>query len=237
MNQTNSPLHSGLSPAARICAWELGLATESDTGFKTPFGTFAPDIYLVGTLTEKSIPSLRISDPTGVFQIRMIRQDTPLIEQANSLAVPSFVAVFGTTRFHRYQGRTIAEIRPEVISIVNRSIRDQWLKTTALAAVSRLEPLPPSKERRKFAEILLHALDTVKEEAVPDRAQAVTEVSDEQLLSVITGLSGKKGALISEVLRKAEGLGMTETAAKAALARLMEEGECYTPTTELIKIA
>ena len=42
---------------------------------------------------------------------------------------------------------------------------------------------------------------------------------------------------IFEVVSRLGALGMGEADAKAALARLMEEGECYTPTTELIKVA
>ena len=242
MRPPSSPQKSGLEPAACIYAWELALASEQPDGFQTPFGTFSPKIYLTGTLTEKTvrnqkISALRVSDPTGVFPISMNWQNKTLMQQAETLDIPSFIAVFGTVRFRRYAGVTLTEIEPELIRTVDRTIRDQWLRSAAESALLRLELLPSSPQRHEFAGLILHALENIKEPQPPQSLQTAPALSDEQLLSIITELSGKKGALIADVISRAVTRGMTEISAKAALARLMEEGECYTPTTELIKVA
>ncbi len=242
MHPTSSPQKSGLLPAACIYAWELALASERPDGFQTPFGTFSPNIYLTGTLTEKTvrnqkISALRVSDPTGVFPVSMNWQNTSLMHQAETLDIPSFIAVFGTVRFRRSAGTILTEIQPELIRTADRTTRDQWLRSAAESALLRLEQLPSSPKRHEFAGLILHALENIKEHQPPRSPETAPALSDEQLLNIITELSGKKGAMIADVISRAVTLGMTETTAKAALARLMEEGECYTPTTELIKVA
>lgn len=244
MNQPGSPLSPGLPPAACIYAWELAQAAEHPDGFQTPFGTFPQNIYLTGTLTEKiarnqKISALRVSDPTGVFQISLNWQNTTLMQQTETLEIPSFITVFGTVRFRRYAGTTITEIQPELIRTVDRTARDQWLRSTAESALQRLEQLPHTPDRHEFAGLILRALENIKDKENQSHGSPETTpaLSDEQLLGIITELSGKKGAPIADVIARTVTLGMTETAAKAALARLMEEGECYTPTTELIKVA
>ena len=242
MRPTSSPQKPGLEPAACIYAWELALASERPDGFQTPFGTFSPKIYLTGTLTEKTvrnqkISALRVSDPTGVFPVSMNWQNTSLMQQVEALDVPSFIGVFGTVRFRRYAGTILPEIQPELIRTTDRTARDQWLRSAAESALIRLEQLTPSPKRSEFAAVILRALENIKENQPPQSPEIAPALSDEQLLSIITELSGKKGAQIAEVLARAGTLGMTETSAKAALARLMEEGECYTPTTEFIKVA
>jgi uncharacterized protein len=228
--------NTGLLPASRIFAGELIHAVDTGTGFKTQFGIFSPKIYLIGTLTEKilrdgKISSLRISDPTGVFSCSMSWQNTALLKTADELAAPSFVAVFGMVRFRKYAGRTFLEIVPEVITPSTREARDAWIVSTAESAISRLEKSPPSESRKEFAGKISAALASVKPAGPKD------EVTNEKILEIISVLSEKKGARILDVISRLQSLGLDEKSAKMRLGILMEEGECYTPTTEFIKIA
>jgi len=233
--------------AACLTAWELtggNLSTVSGGGFRTPYGTFFNPIFFVGTLTEKILRSshpsfLRVSDPTGVLTFSLPSQNTALIRTAEALDTPGFVAVTATVKFQAYAGKTYLELLPDILIPADRKIRDAWLCCAAAGAVARITVLPPSPERKRFAEILSNALANAREEELapfpaPELSSVVTDV---QLLAIITELSGKKGAPIADVISRAGTIGMTETDCKAALARLMEEGECYTPSTELIKVA
>lgn len=252
MEPLSSHLPSRMPAAACITAWELtgqapgNVLAVSGGGFRTPYGTFSDTIFFVGTLTEKNlkngqIHSLRVSDPTGVITLSLPPQNTALLRDAGALDVPGFVSVTATVKL-RTSGKTpYPEIIPDLLIPCDRKTRDAWLCCAAAAALSRLESLPPSPGRQEFAELLIKALENVRDTAAAPAAAAAAAaapaVTDEQLLAIITELSGKKGAPIADVISRAGTLGMNEAGTKAALARLMEEGECYTPTTELIKVA
>ena len=227
---------NGLLPASCIFAAEFMLAQKADAGFTTPFGTFTPKIFLIGTLTEKiyrdnQVSSLRISDPTGVFSCSMNWQNTSLLKTADEISTPSFVAVFGTLRFRKYTGRTFLEIVPETLQPVTRESRNAWILSTAGSSVTRLEKCRSSDLRKELAGKIQTALNSIRP---PEPKE---EITNEQILEIITSLSEKKGAKIEKVIARLRSLGLDETTAKGRLGLLMEEGECYTPTTDFIKIA
>ncbi len=231
--------NNGLLPASCIFAGELMHAAEAEIGFTTPFGIFSPKIFLIGTLTEKTrrddkISSLRISDPTGVFSCSMSWQNSPLLKIADEIEAPSFVAVFGTVRFRKYAGRTFLEIVPETITPSTREARDAWILSTTESTISRLEKSRASDLRKELAGRISAALSSIRP------AGQKEEIANETILAIISSLSSpseKKGARILDVLSRLKSLGLDEPSAKMRLGMLMEEGECYTPTTEFIKIA
>jgi RPA family protein len=235
-----------MSAAACITAWELIEGNVSEIpggGLQTPYGTFSDTIFFVGTLTEKiskngRLLSLRVSDPTGVVTFSIVPQKT-VLSAVDALDIPCFVAITAIVRFRVYAGKSHLELRPEILIPVDRRIRDAWLCCAVVGALARITLSPPSPDRKEFVDVLVNALANVRDEnPIPTSEPEVpAAITDAQLLAIITKLSGKKGAPISDVVAGAVALGMDETNAKAALARLMEEGECYTPTIEFIKIA
>ncbi|HJK11594.1 MAG TPA: hypothetical protein O0X33_05930 [Methanocorpusculum sp.] len=244
MELLNDRSPARIPAAACITAWELtrkNISAASGGGFCTLYGTYSDTIFFVGTLTEKiqrngQISSLRVSDPTGVLTFSLSPQDTVLLRTADALDVPCFVAITASVRLRAYAGKSYIELSPETLTPADRKTRDAWLCCAADEALSRITSLSPSTDRKEFADVLTDALANVRDESpVPEKTQP--EVTDEQILAIILELSGKRGAPIFEVVSRLGALGMGEADAKAALARLMEEGECYTPTTELIKVA
>lgn len=244
MELLNDRSPARIPAAACITAWELtrkNISAASGGGFRTLYGTYSDTIFFVGTLTEKiqrngQISSLRVSDPTGVLTFSLSPQDTVLLRTVDKLDVPCFVAITASVRLRTYAGKSYIELSPETLVPADRKTRDAWLCCATDEALSRIASLSPSAERKEFADVLTDALANVRDESpVPEKTQP--EVTDEQILAIILELSGKRGAPIFEVVSRLGALGMGEADAKAALARLMEEGECYTPTTELIKVA
>lgn len=244
MELLNDRSPARIPAAACITAWELtrkNISAASGGGFCTLYGSYSDTIFFVGTLTEKiqrngQISSLRVSDPTGVLTFSLSPQDTVLLRTADALDVPCFVAITASVRLRTYAGKSYIELSPETLTPADRKTRDAWLCCAADEALSRITSLSPSADRKEFADVLTDALANVRDESpVPEKTQP--EVTDEQILAIILELSGKRGAPIFEVVSRLGALGMGEADAKAALARLMEEGECYTPTTELIKVA
>lgn len=244
MELLNDRSPARIPAAACITAWELtrkNISAASGGGFCTLYGTYSDTIFFVGTLTEKiqrngQISSLRVSDPTGVLTFSLSPQDTVLLRTADALDVPCFVAITASVRLRAYAGKSYIELSPETLTPADRKTRDAWLCCAADEALSRITSLSPSADRKEFADVLTDALANVRDES-PVLEKTQPEVTDEQILAIILELSGKRGAPIFEVVSRLGALGMGEADAKAALARLMEEGECYTPTTELIKVA
>lgn len=239
METTTNPPPSGIPPAAVLFAWEFsGASAGQNGGFRTQFGAFTNTIYCIGTLTEKTTPtSLRVSDPTGVFTITLNQQNKTIMDIAETIDVPAFVAISGTVKQRKYANTTRLELVPDTLTLCDRKTRDRWICTAAENAAARLAKHPKTPEKTEFITIILGALDNITDAPTTSAPPAETAVTDEEILHIITELSGKKGAPIADVLARIRTLGLGEPAAKAVLARLMEEGECYTPTTELIKIA
>ncbi|HJJ89760.1 MAG TPA: hypothetical protein O0Y05_01775, partial [Methanocorpusculum sp.] len=244
MHLPNYPHRSKMHAVACLTAWELtkeNISSISDDRVHTPFGMFSNTIFFVGTLTEKALRNnqlsyLRISDPTGVLMFSIPPQNTKLIHVAEALDIPSFVAITATTKHRTYAGKTYLELIPDTLTQANRKIRDAWLCCAAISAIERIKGLPNSPERSEFKEILASALTNVQDEEITSESKPFPMTTEIQLLAIIAELSGKKGASITDVIKRAKVFGMTEIDCKKALSHLMKEDKCYTPTTELIKI-
>lgn len=243
METTTIPSPSAVPAAALLFAWEFAGASAGQNGeFRTQFGAFSNTIFCIGTLTEKTGPitamtSLRVSDPTGVFTITLDQQNKTVMNAAETIDIPAFVAISGTVKLRKYATTTRLELIPDTLTLCDRRSRDRWICSAAENAATRLASLPKTPEQAEFVQIILGALDNVRDTPAASAPAAETTVADEEILCIIAELSGKKGAPIADVLARIRTLGLGEPAAKAVLARLMEEGECYTPTTEIIKVA
>ncbi|HJJ27919.1 MAG TPA: hypothetical protein O0X70_00830 [Methanocorpusculum sp.] len=210
---------TALLPAARMFSCELAnISSVSDA----PSG-----IFLAGALTDKSDSSLRISDPTGVFSVKISRQNAAAAKAAQALEVPCFVAVYAAVRAQNYAGKIFCELTAGSVTQTTRDARDTWICEAAKGAGARLASHP---QKTAMLAQIANALNAVK----PPAPKA--EISDEQIFALIEELSEKKGAPIQKVLDALQKLGLSETEAKARLNQLAEDGDLYSPTKETIKV-
>ncbi|MDO5844450.1 MAG: hypothetical protein Q4Q53_04835 [Methanocorpusculum sp.] len=229
-------IQSVIQPASRLFASEFNLASEAEGGFKTPFGVFSSKIFIVGTLTEKvfrnnNISALRVSDPTGVFNLNLNWNNKKVMSEAEAIDAPSFVSVFASINFRKFGSRVYTEIIPEVISPSNRKARDTWICDCALSSFQRLEKSADSDLRKDLRSKIIQALTAAK----PKEPAKV--LSDAEIFEIIESLYEKKGAPIVNVLKKLSEAGMDESSSKAILERMAEDGDLYSPTKETIKVA
>ncbi|HJJ48004.1 MAG TPA: hypothetical protein O0X39_03285 [Methanocorpusculum sp.] len=208
---------AALCPAVRMFACELAKIRSAP-----PAG-----IFIVGVLTDNTGDSLRISDPTGVFSVKINRNNTAVRLAAEKIEAPCFVAVYAGVRAQNYAGKVFLELTAESVTETTRDARDAWICDAASGAGARLFQNP---DKAALIEDIAKALNAVK----PPAQKA--DVSDEQIFAVIEELSEKKGAQITAVLDALKKLGMAETAAKARLNQLAEDGDLYSPTKETIKV-
>ncbi|HJJ56168.1 MAG TPA: hypothetical protein O0X14_01560 [Methanocorpusculum sp.] len=240
-NMMNTP---PISSVACISAWEYSkLNIESPTRFRSLFGLFNAPIFIVGTLTEKiqyynKLSELRVSDPTGVFNIYLRQLDADILDHISQIDIPGFISVTGTIIPIYGSKQSHIGINAELVLESTRNIRNSWMKTVINNAVTRIENVPDSDIRTEFITYLNKLIEIVDvDDTTTGSSSSTTGLSDEQIFDIITELSGKKGAPISEVILKLKSSGMTESDAKSVLMRLIESGDCYMPLVDTIKIA
>ena len=111
----------------------------------TPGGAWCRSIYIAGVLTEledtRDLTRCRIADPTGGFDIVLHGTGTPCAQAMKKIPVPSFVTVTGQARMFRKNNTAILTVSPDTIVPSDRTVRDQWVLTTAETTSRRLELL------------------------------------------------------------------------------------------------
>lgn len=234
MNQS-APFH----PASCLFAWEMAHASpvHGDSGkCRTPFGIFSKETAYIGALTETihsggKIVSLRMSDPTGICSVHLDPRINGLYEKAEELEVPSFVYIFGTIQTRLSGTSETAEISASIIRSVSRDARNSWVLHTAQDAAVRLSRAEPSPAADEYRELLINAVSAAKP------AEKKQEITDEEVLSLIKSLYEGKSAPREAVLTALTKKNLTRRQAEELIARLMEEGECYAPKPDIIKLA
>lgn len=226
---------TSLVSAARIFAYEFSNASESLQGFRTEFGNFSSEIFIVGVLTEKiyrsgRLSALRISDPTGVFTLSLNWKNSKVIEAADKIDSPSFVSVFGKVSFRKYAGRVYPEVIPETLSESSKDARNSWIYSAAYAALKRVEKMTCSQSKKNLIEKIEQAVLSAKP------ASRINILSDEKVLEIIEKLSEKKGAPVELVIKEMKKLGMTESDSVSIIERLLEDGDLYSPIKDSVKV-
>jgi RPA family protein len=135
---------------ARVFAGEFGSSTlsvqDEVTGnpawVVTPAGEWCRFMFISGALTEVSergdMVYSRIADPTGVFDLVIGGRNTALAETFCKIPVPSFVTCTGRAQLFLKKGETVVSIRPDILIMVDRQVRDQWVLATAQSTLERL---------------------------------------------------------------------------------------------------
>ena len=224
------------TPASQLFAWEMARASPihgDSRRCRTPYGIFSKETAYIGTVIEtvssgEKIVALRMSDPTGICTVHLDPRVNGLYEKAEALDVPSFVYVFGTIQTRSQGAASEAAISAVVISPVSRNARNSWILETAQETAERLLRF---EETEEFRSLLQNAVSAAKP---AEKKQAMT---DEEVLSLIESCYEGKSAPREKVLDALKERGLTRQQAADIIARLMEEGECYAPKPDIIKIA
>ena len=224
------------TPASQLFAWEMARASPihgDSRRCRTPYGIFSKETAYIGTVIEtvssgEKIVALRMSDPTGICTVHLDPRVNGLYERAEALAVPSFVYVFGTIQTRSQGAASEAAISAVVISPVSRDARNSWILETAQETAERLLRF---EETEEFRSLIQNAVSAAKP---AEKKQAMT---DEEVLSLIESCYEGKSAPKEKVLNALQERGLTKQQAAEIISRLMEEGECYAPKPDIIKLA
>ena len=116
----------------------------------TPLGARINRVYVAGVLTENEKLErngsihyrARVSDRTGVFYIYAGQYDPEACNVLSKIEPPEYIALTGKGRkYSPSEGVSYVSIRPESITVVDKSIRDYWLLDVCRNMKERLEAI------------------------------------------------------------------------------------------------
>ena len=247
---------------ARVFAGDFSKAAYSMPGYErqsssyvlTPGGAWCNRVFVAGALTEVTdhgtVIRSRLADPTGTFTLEIVRDGrTELPGLFGKLTVPAFLVITGTARLTKGNGGCSAIIRPESVQIVDRSVRDWWVLTTAESTLRRAGALAAALKGEEAApairavigkyqttpEQILEILSMV-ESALSSLAPETTTAPQLPerdprgiIITIIRDLQGPRGVATDEVIAQARIRGIPPEEAQGVIADLIREDECYQP--------
>jgi RPA family protein len=235
MNAPNGRAAS-LVAAVRLFAGEMVRTTVfDDETFLSPTGARGRRVFFTGALTAVRAAggrvTARVADPTGTVTVA-----APWRGEAaaalRSIEPPAFVAVSGALAVSHGEVALV----PEAVARVEKSVRDLWVLRTADLTLRRIEALAAAdgdpEEIAGMAQMVRAALSSVPDGPV---GGAATVDARALLVSLLEECPGRRTAE-EDLFARAGERGVGRAAAEAALDALLEEGECYTPSTGQVKL-
>jgi len=175
-------------------------------------------------------------------------RNSPLAGTILGLPVPSFVSVSGRVQMYRKDKEVAISIRPEHILTIDRTVRDQWVITTAESTLCRLEMMysalkgtcsdervmvafrhytPTSEQIAELARMAGDAVQRVRpSEITPAREQGDTRV---RVMEIIREHQDPRGIAVEDIIVSAGEQGISQGDVLTAIESLIVEDECYQP--------
>lgn len=223
-----------MEAAQRIFAAEYAQTQRGEKGVRIlSDGSICKRMFIIGALTEVSgrpgkVMRARCADPTGAFTLEIFPEYSEAAQTLSELSPPVFVAV------HVKPGNGLMTLRVDTLCPVERQVRDAWVLDTITMTLQRMEQSPalPSDSRDTLLSALRRALDTVPETSAQESANDYSEI----ILSILEIESGPGGMPMYDLLRRAEQSGISNDHAKLVVELLCENGECYRPKQDLVRL-
>ena len=247
-----------MEPAGRVFARDFSAARHTvDSGdgsyVVTPTGAWCRRLFIVGALTEKKgsgdVMQARIADPTGTFRVTADWQSPDAVETLGYIKPPAFVAVTCRATLTGSGSRAYGVLDAEAINVVNRTVRDHWVLATAGAMLDRLEALRGGGDERAATALRLYG---TTDEDIRDMAGMVRTalasvrhiapgdiepvIGRDLLLTALGDEGGARGIGLDDAVAAGVRSGLSARDAKSALEELIAAGECYLPTSGMIKL-
>ena len=223
-----------MEAAQRVFAAEYAQSQRGEKGVRIfSDGSICRRMFLVGALTEISgtpgnVMRARCADPTGAFTIEIFPEYSEAAQALSELTPPLFVAV------HAKPGSGLMTLRADMLCPVERRVRDAWVLETITMTLRRMDRSPalPSENRNILVSALQRALETVPETSAQESAKDYSTI----VLSILEIESGPGGMPLCDLLKRAEQSGISYDHAKLVVESLCENGECYQPKQDLIRL-
>jgi uncharacterized protein len=227
----------------------------------TPLGGYCRQVFLAGALMEVKdlgdMLSFRIADPTGGFDLVCGGSNTALAESIRKIMVPSFVSVAGRAQLYRKEGKTVLTIRPELVHVIDRYVRDRWVITTGMATLARLKLVYRAmhgsctdtwitracahysltyEDLGEMASMVEGALASVRPLQETDTTHTIVQADPQKIvMEFIRATRNPRGVAVEDIIEMAQLKAISKEAVLAAIEALIVEDECYQPQKGFIK--
>jgi len=223
-----------MEAAQRVFAVEYAQSQRGEKGVRIlSDGSLCKRMFIIGALTEVSgkpgeVMRARCADPTGAFTVEIFPEYSEAAQTLSELSPPLFVAV------HAKPTSGLMTIRGDTLCPVERHVRDAWVLETITMTLQRMEQSPSlsSENRAALLSALRRALDTVPETSAQESGKDYSTV----ILSILEIESGPGGMPLCDLLSRAEQSGIPTEHAKLVIETLCENGECYQPKQDLVRL-
>ncbi|GAB7015832.1 hypothetical protein [Methanogenium cariaci] len=228
-----------MEPYLKVFADDLnaGKNDAQKNGIRTLSQRTISKCLFCGALTEvpdadKPMLHLSLYDPTGMLTVGYYTGNPDISTFLNETDLPVFVLCAAGMRC------TADECMPVLESVVpvSRALRDTFVVAAAADLIGLLEHADLSPDRKeRICNMAEQALATVLTE------HPVAAVPDDALLStveqVIRDISDEKNAVSLDLLLAALGEnGISRETALAVLKTMIEDGDCYQPKPDIIRL-
>lgn len=252
--------------AVRLFAGEFNKSTltvpdedgKSDAWVVTLSGAYCRQVFLAGAIVEVheqgGMIHARVADPTGGFDCAFGGQKTPMAEFVRKIAMPMFVSVSGRAQLFRSGGTPLVTVRPDHMQVIDRTVRDQWVITTAQATLARLRLMHAalnstctnSRVLRAFSHYSVTAADldgladmvagALKSVRTQQSIAAVQEDPREIVMEYLRTTSNPRGVAVEAVIDMGQTKAISKETVLAVIESLIMEDECYQPQKGYIKL-
>ncbi|MDD1662851.1 MAG: hypothetical protein LUQ60_03780 [Methanomicrobiales archaeon] len=227
----------------------------------TPTGLVPRRIAIVGALTEVEGKGgdylhARVADPTGAFSLSSGWHRPEVTGVLAKVEPPAFLAVTASPVLSsRAPGRGVV-LFPEAVAVVDRPARDTWIIATAEATLGRLERLGAALAGTEQDPVLSQAIAHYR--ITPSFLGEMADLIDSALASVTPAPGGgpgptqedpkalvlaflaarpKEAVPLGDVLAELGRHGIGDEGGRRAVKELFDEGECYAPRKETLRLA
>ncbi len=231
----------------KIFAGDLnsGRATMKNDGIRALSGRTITRCLFCGALTEvpdtnKQVAHLAIYDATGKLVVGYHTANTGISAVLKETALPAFVLCAAGIRCSAGTCMPILE----TLVPVSRTIRDTFVLAAADGLIARLEEGDIGSDRKKQLVTMAEtALATVHTE--PPSPASVPEVSEPVVNEAVSGAvveeihemgDERKTVSLDALIAALATKGITPDTTRAALKTLIEDGDCYQPKPDLIRL-
>lgn len=252
--------------ACRVFAGELNQSSypinqqsPNVKGILTKSGASCKRLFIVGALTEyhesEGAIQARVADPTGTYHIRTNTANLSISEILSSAQLPTFVAVTGTIRLYLRGTNARIFVNPDVIKIVEKVVRDDWVLYTSKTTIHRLAILKRGltnhigdedvmtairyykitmKDIHELRDMVQLALGTV----TPLHPIPTVPPADIKsvILKILASYPSKTNIPMEELHMAASKFGITKVQTDLCLQALLADGECYSPRNGFIRL-
>ncbi|WFN35290.1 hypothetical protein L1S32_03995 [Methanogenium sp. S4BF] len=232
-----------MEPYQKLFAGDLnsGRATIKNNGIRALSGRTITKCLFCGALTEvpdtnKPVVHLTLYDPTGMLVVGYHTANKDISAVLKETALPAFVLCAAGIRC------TAGECMPmlETLVPVSRSVRDTFVLAAADDLITLLEQPDMEPDRKKqLCKMTETALSTVLT-GTPAPAAPEPVVDDAVLIAVVqeirNGSDEKNTVRLDALMAALETRGITRETTRAALKTMIEDGDCYQPKPDLIRL-